>query len=88
MLDWYERFAKGQPGAIVIEATGIRDIPSGPLLRIGDDRFIPGLKELADVVNSASQGKTRLLIQIIDFLTIRRRPRTGQVFCPVSGCHR
>ncbi len=80
VLDWYERFAKGQPGAIVIEATGIRDIPSGPLLRIGNDRFIPGLKELADVVRSASQGKTRLLIQIIDFLTIRRRPEPAKYF--------
>ena len=80
VLDWYERFAKGQPGAIVIEATGIRDIPSGPLLRIGDDRFIPGLKELADVVRSASRGKTRLLIQIIDFLTIRRRPEPAKYF--------
>ena len=43
VLAWYERFAEGQPGAIVVEATGVRDIPSGPLLRIGDDRFIPGL---------------------------------------------
>lgn len=80
VLDWYERFARGQPGAIVIEATGIRDIPSGPLLRIGDDRFIPGLKELAGVVSSASRGKTRLLIQIIDFLTIRRRPDPARYF--------
>ena len=80
VLDWYERFARGQPGAIVIEATGIRDIPSGPLLRIGDDRFIPGLKELADTVRSASDGKTRLLIQMIDFLTIRRRPDPGKYF--------
>ena len=80
VLDWYERFAKGQPGAIVIEATGIRDIPSGPLLRIGDDRFIPGLRELADVVRNASQGKTRLLIQVIDFLTIRRRPEPTKYF--------
>ena len=80
VLDWYERFAKGQPGAVVIEATGIRDIPSGPLLRIGDDRFIPGLRELADVVRSASRGKTRLLIQVIDFLTIRRRPEPAKYF--------
>ena len=80
VLDWYERFARGQPGAIVIEATGIRDIPSGPLLRIGDDRFIPGLRELAEVVRSASRGKTRLLIQIIDFLTIRRRPEPAKYF--------
>ena len=35
IIDWYARFARGRPGAIVVEATGIRDIPSGPLLRIG-----------------------------------------------------
>ncbi|MBL4892954.1 MAG: hypothetical protein JKX91_14245, partial [Rhizobiaceae bacterium] len=35
VLDWYGRFAQGQPAAIVVEATGIRDVPSGPLLRIG-----------------------------------------------------
>ena len=80
VLDWYERFARGQPGAIVIEATGIRDIPSGPLLRIGDDRFIPGLKELAQVVKAASNGNTRLLIQVIDFLAIRRRPEPAKYF--------
>src|SRR6185503_17073330 len=45
-LDWYRRFAEGQPGALVVEATGVRDIPSGPLLRIGHDRFLPGLKQL------------------------------------------
>ena len=48
VLDWYERFARGRPGGLVIEATGIRDIASGPLLRIGDDRFIPGLAKLAE----------------------------------------
>jgi dimethylglycine catabolism A len=25
VLGWYERFARGRPGAIVVEATGIRD---------------------------------------------------------------
>jgi 2,4-dienoyl-CoA reductase-like NADH-dependent reductase (Old Yellow Enzyme family) len=74
ILDWYERMARGRPGALVVEATGIRDIPSGPLLRIGDDRFIPGLRELADVVRRASEGHTQLYIQIIDFLAMRRRP--------------
>jgi 2,4-dienoyl-CoA reductase-like NADH-dependent reductase (Old Yellow Enzyme family) len=74
ILDWYGRFAQGQPGALVIEATGIRDIPSGPLLRIGHDRFLPGLRQLVETVKKASKGHTRLFIQIIDFLTIRRRP--------------
>ncbi|MCC5868454.1 MAG: NADH:flavin oxidoreductase [Gammaproteobacteria bacterium] len=74
VLEWYARFARGRPGALVIEATGIRDIPSGPLLRIGDDRFLPGLRHLAETVHRESHGETRLLIQLIDFLTIRRRP--------------
>jgi 2,4-dienoyl-CoA reductase-like NADH-dependent reductase (Old Yellow Enzyme family) len=80
VLAWYERFARGQPGALVVEATGIRDIPSGPLLRIGDDRFIPGLTELVRTVRRASGGRTRLFIQIIDFLRIRRRPEPERFF--------
>jgi len=80
VLAWYERFARGQPGALVVEATGIRDIPSGPLLRIGHDRFIPGLAELVRTVRQASGGRTRLFIQIIDFLRIRRRPEPERFF--------
>lgn len=74
VVDWYARFARGRPGAIVVEATGIRDVPSGPLLRIGDDRYIDGLRRLTRAVAQASDGQTRLLIQLIDFLRIRRRP--------------
>ena len=73
-LDWYRRFAEGRPGVLVVEATGVRDIPSGPLLRIGDDRFVPGLRKLVDVVRDASDGQTLLLIQLIDFLAVKRRP--------------
>lgn len=80
VLNWYERFAAGQPGAIVVEATGVRDIPSGPLLRIGHDRFIPGLREMVETVRRASGGHTRIFIQIIDFLTVRRRPEKEKYF--------
>jgi len=80
VLGWYERFARGQPGALVVEATGIRDIPSGPLLRIGHDRFLPGLAELVRTVREASGGRTRLFIQVIDFLRIRRRPEPERFF--------
>ena len=80
VLDWYRRFAEGQPGAIVVEATGIRDVPSGPLLRIGHDRFLPGLSRLVETVRRASGGETRLFIQIIDFLAIRRRPTREAFF--------
>jgi len=91
VLEWYRCFARGRPGALVVEATGIRDIPSGPLLRIGDERFLPGLQELVRVVREASGGATRLFIQIIDFLSIRRRPepqRFLREFLPISERHR
>ncbi len=74
VIDWYARFATGRPGAIVVEATGIREVPSGPLLRIGHDRFVPGLRRLTAAVREASGGRTKLFIQLIDFLAIRRRP--------------
>lgn len=91
VIDWYKRFAQGRPGAIVVEATGIRDIPSGPLLRISDDRYVAGLRRLTDAVREASGGQTRLLIQLIDFLTIRRRPQPEaffQRFLEVTETHR
>src|SRR5205085_4747994 len=79
-LEWYGRFAAGRPGAIVVEATGIRDVPSGPLLRIGHDRFLPGLSELVETVRRESGGRTRLFIQIIDFLAVKRRPEKSKYF--------
>src|SRR5712691_585741 len=79
-LDWYRRFAEGQPGALVVEATGIRDIPSGPLLRISHDRFLPGVQKLVDTVREASEGHTKLFIQIIDFLAVKRRPERSKYF--------
>jgi len=90
-LDWYRRFAEGQPGALVVEATGVRDIPSGPLLRIGHDRFLPGLKQLVESVRDASQGHTKLFIQIIDFLAVKRRPDPAkyfQRFLKITSGHR
>ena len=71
---WYERFARGRPGVIVVEATGVRDIPSGPLLRASAERYVEGLKRLVERVKVASGGETKLFIQLIDFLRLRRRP--------------
>ena len=91
VLDWYGRFADGRPGAVVVEATGIRDIPSGPLLRIGDERFVPGLADLVRTVRERSQGRTRLLIQILDFLAIKRRPEPEKYlarFLAITARHR
>ena len=80
VLQWYERFARGRPGALVIEATGIRDVPSGPLLRISHDRYVDGLRQLVDTIRRASEGHTKVFIQIIDFLNIRRRPEPEKYF--------
>ncbi len=91
VLDWYGRFADGEPGVLVVEATGIRDVPSGPLLRVGDDRFVPGLRELAEVVRARSKGRTRLFLQILDFLAVKRRPAKEawvRRFLRLSDAHR
>jgi dimethylglycine catabolism A len=80
VLAWYERFARGRPAALVVEATGVRDVASGPLLRISDDRFLHGLERLTECVRRASNGETKLFIQIIDFLSIRRRPEAQKYF--------
>lgn len=91
VIAWYDRFARGRPGAIVVEATGIRDVPSGPLLRIGHERYVPGLRRLVDTVREASSGETRLFIQLIDFLAIRRRPdpqKFLQRFLAITDAHR
>lgn len=80
LIAWYARFAAGRPGALVVEATGIRDVPSGPLLRIGHGRYVPGLRRLVEAVKEASGGATRLFIQLIDFLAVKRRPEPEKYF--------
>ena len=56
---------------LVLEAMGIRDVNSGPLLRIGHDRYVAGLSELVRRMKDAGPG--RVIPQIIDFLKIARR---------------
>jgi 2,4-dienoyl-CoA reductase-like NADH-dependent reductase (Old Yellow Enzyme family) len=80
VIDWYGRLADGRPGVLVVEATGIRDVPSGPLLRVGHDRFVPLLTELVSEVRRRSGGHTRLFLQILDFLAIKRRPPKDKFF--------
>jgi 2,4-dienoyl-CoA reductase-like NADH-dependent reductase (Old Yellow Enzyme family) len=79
-IEWYSRLAAGRPAVLVVEATGIRDVPSGPLLRINEDAFIPGLAALVQAAHLASAGATRVLLQIIDFLRVRRRPPPDRFF--------
>ena len=73
------------------QGTGIRNVPSGPLWQIDDDRFIPGLSALVEHLRRTSGGQTRLFIQLIDFLAIRRRPDADRIFAQflrITGVHR
>ncbi len=70
IIDRYVRFAKGEPGLIVVEAMGISQAKSGPLLRIGGDEFLPGLRRLTQEVHAAAP--VLVVPQIIHFLKIAR----------------
>jgi 2,4-dienoyl-CoA reductase-like NADH-dependent reductase (Old Yellow Enzyme family) len=66
----YVRYARGGTGLIVVEAMAVHQVKSGPLLRISDDAFVPGLRELARRVHDA--GDARVVPQIIHFLKVAR----------------
>lgn len=70
----YLRYARGGVGLIVLEATGIRDVASGPLLRLSHDRYVPGLSELVSEIKAVTPAL--VLPQLIDFLKIARRKPT------------
>jgi 2,4-dienoyl-CoA reductase-like NADH-dependent reductase (Old Yellow Enzyme family) len=70
VIDRYLRYAEGQVGLIVVEATAIHGNKSGPLLRLSDDSFIPGHRELVNRVHAVSNSK--IVPQIIHFLKVAR----------------
>lgn len=72
----YLRYAQGGAGMIVLEAIGVRDVASGPLLRLGHDRFVPGLRRLREDMRRVSPSA--VVPQIIDFLKIARRKPTRE----------
>jgi 2,4-dienoyl-CoA reductase-like NADH-dependent reductase (Old Yellow Enzyme family) len=53
VIDRYVRYAEGHVGLIVVEATAIHGNKSGPLLRLSDDSFIPGHRDLVSRVHAA-----------------------------------
>jgi len=69
-IDRYVRYASGGAGLIIVEAMAIHQVKSGPLLRISDDRYIPGLRALVDRVHGTSDSK--IVPQIIHFLKVAR----------------
>ncbi|WP_341913275.1 NADH:flavin oxidoreductase [Ferrovibrio terrae] len=70
IIDRYVRYAQGHVGLIVVEATAVHSNKSGPLLRLSDDEFIPGHRDLVDQVHATSDSK--VVPQIIHFLKVAR----------------
>jgi 2,4-dienoyl-CoA reductase-like NADH-dependent reductase (Old Yellow Enzyme family) len=70
VIDRYVRYAEGHVGLIVVEATAIHGAKSGPLLRISDDQFVPGHRELVSRVHDA--GPSKIVPQIIHFMKVAR----------------
>ncbi|MBZ0217615.1 MAG: hypothetical protein K8F25_13735 [Fimbriimonadaceae bacterium] len=70
ITDRYVRYAEGEVGLIVVEAMAIHHSKSGPLLRISEDKFIPGLRDLVKKVHDTSESK--IVPQIIHFLKVAR----------------
>jgi 2,4-dienoyl-CoA reductase-like NADH-dependent reductase (Old Yellow Enzyme family) len=70
ITDRYVRFAKGEVGLIVVEAMAVHNAKSGPLLRICDETFKPGLTDLAKKIHDTSASM--VVPQIIHFLKIAR----------------
>lgn len=70
VIDRYVRYAEGHLGLIVVEAMAIHGSKSGPLLRISDDGFIPGHRELVKRVHEA--GPSKIVPQIIHFMKVAR----------------
>ena len=70
LVDRYLLYARGGVGLIITEAVSVKKQKSGPLLRLSEDRFIPGLKGLVDQIHDASDSK--VAPQLIHFLKISR----------------
>jgi 2,4-dienoyl-CoA reductase-like NADH-dependent reductase (Old Yellow Enzyme family) len=70
IIDRYVRYAQGGVGLIVVEAMAIHQTKSGPLLRISDNTFIPGLADLVRRIHDASDSK--VVPQIIHFLKVAK----------------
>jgi 2,4-dienoyl-CoA reductase-like NADH-dependent reductase (Old Yellow Enzyme family) len=70
ITDRYVRYAQGGTGLIVVEAMAIHGFKAGPLLRISDDAFVPGLRAMVQRVHDASHSK--IVPQLIHFMKISR----------------
>lgn len=70
VIERYTRYAEGEVGLIVVEATSVHGAKSGPLLKLSSDDYIAGHRALASRVHAVSDSK--VVPQIIHFLKVAR----------------
>lgn len=70
IVERYRRFSEGGAGMVVVEASSVHGGRSGPLLKVSDAEFIPGLNRIASACHEAGTG--RVFLQIIHFLKVAR----------------
>ena len=70
LVDRYVLYGRGGAGLIITEAVSVKKQKSGQLLRLNDDEFVPGLKELTKRFHTETESK--IGPQIIHFLKISR----------------
>jgi dimethylglycine catabolism A len=70
LVDRYVLYGRGGAGIVITEAISVKQQKSGQLLRLNDDGFIPGLRELTTRFHQETDS--RIAPQIIHFLKIAR----------------
>ena len=70
LTDRYVLYGQGGAGIVVTEAVSVKKQKSGQLLRLSEDAFIPGMKQLTERFHGETDSK--IAPQIIHFLKIAR----------------
>ncbi|MCF8127463.1 MAG: NADH:flavin oxidoreductase [Deltaproteobacteria bacterium] len=70
LIDRYVLYGQGGSGIVVTEAVSVKKQKSGQLLRLSEDAFIPGMKQLTERFHGETDSK--IAPQIIHFLKIAR----------------
>ncbi len=70
LIDRYVLYGQGGAGIVVTEAVSVKKRKSGQLLRLSEDGFIPGMKQLTERFHGETDSK--IAPQILHFLKISR----------------
>lgn len=70
LIERYVLYGRGGAGIVVTEAVSVKRQKSGQLLRLSEDEFIPGMRQLTERFHGETDSK--IAPQIIHFLKIAR----------------